>query len=165
MFNNIYSSIFIILLFALLVNKFFWFLPFVLVFPVIATLVLPSPLMFLGILTVLMEFFSTSVPGSMTVAVLLPWLTIKVVTRFYKEVKVDFLISFYLLIGLIILGQLVLFSINEAIGSWLRLAEPGVQLWQAMLTVPWLSAVFTVIASTLVTVTASIFIRFNTSWQ
>lgn len=165
MTKNINISIFIVFLFALLVNKIFWFLPFVLIIPVIATMVLPSPLIYLGVLSVLLEFFSTSVPGIMTAAILLPWLIVNIVRRFYKEVKIDFLISFYLLVGLIIFSQIVLLSLSQIIDPWLRPAESQMQLWQVMLVMPWLKVGLMVIASTVVTTTISIFIRFNTSWQ
>lgn len=165
MTKNINISIFIVFLFALLVNKIFWFLPFVLIIPVIATMVLPSPLIYLGALSVLLEFFSTSVPGIMTAVILLPWLIVNIVRRFYKEVKIDFLISFYLLVGLIIFSQIVLLSLSQIIDPWLRPAESQMQLWQVVLVMPWLKVGLMVIASTVVTTTISIFIRFNTSWQ
>lgn len=165
MVNNINISIFIIFLFALLADKFFWFLPFVLIVPVIATMALKNPLIYLGVLAVLLEFFSISAPGIMTVAVLLPWLTTSAIKRFYKEVKIDFLISFYVLVGLIIFSQLALISISQVIHPWLKFPESQMQLWQTILMVPWLKAAFTVIASTIVAATISIFIRFNTSWQ
>jgi hypothetical protein len=158
-------SIFLVFLIALLVNKVFWFLPFVLIIPVIVTLVLVNPLIFLGFLVVLFEFFSTSVPGIMTMVVLFPWLTVKLVKRFYKEVKIDFSIWFYLLVGLMILGQLVLISLNQVIHPWLESSEVQKQSWQILLALPWLRVMLMLVVSTFITATASIFIRFNTSSQ
>lgn len=165
MTNNMSIIVFVVVLLALLANKFFWFLPFVLIVPVIVTMVLKNPLILLGLLAVLLEVFSTSVPGMMIAVVLLPWLIISAIKRFRKELEIDFLLSFYLLVSLIIFSQLILISFSQAIDLRLRTAELQMPLWQMMLAVPWLKAAVIVAASTFVAATALIFIRFNTSWQ
>jgi hypothetical protein len=157
MIKNIYTAVFFVFIFALLASKYIWFLPFILIFPVIVTFVLPSPLALLGGLAILSEFFSTSLPGIMVVVVLLPWLTAYAFKRFYKEVKVDFLISFYLIVGLIIFCQIILLSLSLAVPESLG-------VWEIIIAVPWLKAMFTIIASSLIVATASIFIRYNTAW-
>ncbi len=161
---RIKASIFIIFLLVLLANKVLWFLPFVLIVPVIITTILTAPLFFLGALAVLLELFSTSMPGTMAVVVLLPWLMMNVTKRFYKEIKIDFSVSFYVLVALIIFSQLILITLSQVMPLWLSSLEPQIHLWQIVFAVPWLKAVFMAIASALVAATVSIFIRFNTSW-
>jgi len=131
-----------------MLTKVIWFMPFIVLVPMVIVYTVDSPLVYLFSLALIGELFSFLPPGIVIMVVFIPW----VIQRIVRVVQVDVSFAFAAMVVGTCLLQLAVMFIPSAVQAG------SVQV------VPWLSAGLVVLFSSTVTWLVAIAVYYNRSW-